>query len=42
MGLVADLPEPERSMLGEQGIVSLLILPIFSAGSFRGFMGCDD
>jgi GAF domain-containing protein len=42
VGLVADLPEPERSMLGEQGIVSLLILPIFSAGSFWGFMGFDD
>jgi diguanylate cyclase (GGDEF)-like protein len=42
VGLVADLPEPERSMLAEQGIVSLLILPIFSAGSFWGFMGFDD
>jgi diguanylate cyclase (GGDEF)-like protein len=42
VGLVADLPEPERTMLGEQGIVSLLILPIFSAGSFWGFMGFDD
>lgn len=42
VGLVAELPEPERSMLAEQGIVSLLILPIFSAGSFWGFMGFDD
>jgi diguanylate cyclase (GGDEF)-like protein len=42
VGLVADLPEPERSMLHEQGIVSLLILPIVSAGSFWGFMGFDD
>jgi hypothetical protein len=42
VGLVADLPEAERSMLGEQGIVNLLILPTFSAGSFWGFMGFDD
>lgn len=42
VGLVETLPLPERDMLGSQGILSLLILPIFSGEVFWGFMGFDD
>jgi diguanylate cyclase (GGDEF)-like protein len=42
VGLVRDLPEPEQSLLGCQGILSVLILPIFSGEEFWGFIGFDD
>lgn len=42
VGLVHELPEPERTLLGSQGILSVLILPIFSGAEFWGFIGFDD
>jgi diguanylate cyclase (GGDEF)-like protein len=42
VGLVDDLPEPERELMRSQGILSLLILPIFCGDEFWGFIGFDD
>jgi diguanylate cyclase (GGDEF)-like protein len=42
VGLVDDLPEPERELMRSQGILSLLILPIFCGDQFWGFIGFDD
>jgi diguanylate cyclase (GGDEF)-like protein len=42
VGLVDDLPEPERQLMSSQGILSLLILPIFCGDEFWGFIGFDD
>ena len=42
VGLVEELPEPEREQLRAEGIVSLLLLPIVADGQFWGFMGFDD
>lgn len=42
VGLVEELPEPERQLLSSQSIVSVLILPIFADEQFWGFMGFDD
>lgn len=42
VGLVNELPEPERTLLHSQGILSVLILPIFSGAEFWGFIGFDD
>jgi diguanylate cyclase (GGDEF)-like protein len=42
VGQVDDLPEPERELMSSQGILSLLILPIFCGGEFWGFIGFDD
>lgn len=42
VGLLDELPEPERELMGSQGILSLLILPIFCGEEFWGFMGFDN
>jgi diguanylate cyclase (GGDEF)-like protein len=42
VGLVDDLPEPEQELMRSQGILSLLILPIFCGDEFWGFIGFDD
>ena len=41
-GPVKDLPEAERAALRPQGIVSVLIIPLFNDGRFWGFIGFDD
>ena len=41
-GLVEDLGEPERSVLGEFKMLSLLAIPIFLKGKFWGFVSFDD
>ncbi|QGG46472.1 GAF domain-containing sensor histidine kinase [Heliorestis convoluta] len=41
-GLVKDFPEAERSVLEPQGIISLLVVPIFIGKEFWGFVGFDD
>jgi PAS domain S-box-containing protein len=40
--LVEELDEPDRTILAEQSILSILILPIFSGPEFWGFIGFDD
>ncbi len=42
IGLVKDFPDSERPVLEEQGILSLLVLPISFSGSLQGFIGFDD
>jgi PAS domain S-box-containing protein len=42
VGRVDELPEPEQTILANQGIQSVLILPIYSGSSFWGFLGFDD
>lgn len=42
VGLVKDLPESERAYLAPQGIVSILIVPIFVEDRLWGFIGFDD
>jgi diguanylate cyclase (GGDEF)-like protein/PAS domain S-box-containing protein len=41
-GLVADLPGSERSVLEQQGIRSLVVVPVLVDGSPWGFLGFDD
>jgi two-component sensor histidine kinase len=41
-GNISDFPEDEQPTLDEQGILSLLILPIYASGSLWGFVGFDD
>ena len=41
-GVVADFPQPERLVLEPQGIRSILVLPLFVNGKWRGFIGFDD
>jgi PAS domain S-box-containing protein len=41
-GPVRDFPEPEREILENQGILSLLALPLSIRGEFFGFIGFDD
>jgi signal transduction histidine kinase/CheY-like chemotaxis protein len=41
-GLVEDFPQEERESLDPQGILSLLVIPIFVSGSWYGFIGFDD
>lgn len=41
-GRVNEFPESEQTILIEQGIRSLLVLPILSSGSLYGFVGFDD
>jgi PAS domain S-box-containing protein len=41
-GNVADFPESERAGLEAQGIVSLLVVPIFAGDEWWGFMGFDE
>ena len=40
-GNVADFPQDERLLLEPQGILSLLVLPIWSADRLWGFVGFD-
>ncbi|MFH1374024.1 MAG: PAS domain S-box protein [bacterium] len=42
VGSVASLPESERAILAQQGIISILALPITVAGKWYGFIGFDD
>ncbi|MDR2553462.1 MAG: response regulator [Treponema sp.] len=41
-GLVKDLPEKQKEVMGKQGIVSMLIIPVFLQDYFWGFVGFDD
>ena len=41
-GIVDDLPEPERTILRSQDIISLLVLPIRVDDRWFGFIGFDD
>jgi len=41
-GLVRELPDGERAVLGPQGIRSILVLPILLDGRFWGLIGFDD
>lgn len=41
-GPVAGFPDNERLVMEAQGILSLLVVPIFVAGSWWGFTGFDD
>ena len=41
-GIVADMQVEERTHLQEQGIVSVLVMPIFMGSEFWGFIGFDD
>lgn len=42
VGTIASFPASEQPMLEMQGILSLLILPIYSDGVLAGFVGFDD
>jgi PAS domain S-box-containing protein len=42
VGNISEFPEPEKTYLAEQGIVSILVTPIFIDKTFWGFMGFDD
>ncbi len=41
-GLVAEIPEPERSLLQSQNILSIVVVPIIMEGEFWGQIGFDD
>ena len=41
-GNVKDFPLSEREILSEQGIISLIEIPIFIHGNFWGFIGFDN
>ena len=41
-GLVEEFPVEEQSLLSMQGILSLLVIPVFSDGELWGFVGFDD
>ncbi len=41
-GIVADLPEPERSLLQAQSILAIVVVPIVIDGEFWGQIGFDD
>lgn len=41
-GLVADMAASERALLEAQGIVSIVVMPIFQGGEFWGQIGFDD
>ncbi len=41
-GVVEEFPSSEQPILREQGILSLLVLPYFVHGEWRGFFGFDD
>ncbi|MGB3754814.1 MAG: ATP-binding protein [Rivularia sp. (in: cyanobacteria)] len=42
LGLTKDLPETERILLESQGILSIIVVPIFIRDYFWGFAGFDD
>lgn len=41
-GPILEFPESERRRLEQQGIRSLVVVPIEAHGSLWGFLGCDD
>ena len=41
-GLVENLPESERTILAAQGIISIVVVPIFVGSEWWGFIGFDD
>ena len=41
-GHVMDFPEPEKTFLSDQNIVSILVAPIFVGNDWWGFIGLDD
>ena len=41
-GPVEDFPPQEQDILGEQGILSLLVLPVWAQGRWLGFVGLDE
>lgn len=41
-GRIRDFPQPELALLERQGILSLLVVPIFCGESWYGFIGFDD
>jgi len=42
VGLIKDFPENEQAVLAPQGIVSMLVVPIFIQDRCWGFIGFDD
>ncbi len=40
-GRVSDFPEPERAVLAPQGILSILVIPLWVGGDWHGFIGFD-
>lgn len=42
LGLIKDFPDAEREVLQPQGILSILVVPIFIRDAFWGFAGFDD
>ena len=42
LGAITDFPEEEQPTLAAQGILTLLVLPIFVGGRLWGFVGFDD
>ena len=41
-GNVKEFPKEERDILDPQGIVSILVLPLFVNGEWKGFIGYDE
>jgi diguanylate cyclase (GGDEF)-like protein/PAS domain S-box-containing protein len=41
-GHVSDLPPAEREILAAQGIVSIVVVPVFAKGGWWGFIGFDE
>ncbi len=41
-GLVSNFPEGEKPLLEEQGIIALLVVPIFAGDKFWGYIGIDE
>jgi PAS domain S-box-containing protein len=41
-GCVCDFPDSERANLEPQGIISIMVLPLFSGGRWHGFVGFDE
>ncbi|GHV91038.1 hypothetical protein AGMMS50268_15410 [Spirochaetia bacterium] len=41
-GLVRNMPQAERNQLDPQGILSILVIPMFFQDEFWGFVGFDD
>ncbi len=41
-GLVRDFPPEEQPLLFAQGVLALLVVPIFVAGKWWGFLGLDE
>lgn len=42
IGTIEDFPASERTILESQGILSLLVIPVFVSGKWFGFIGFDD